>query len=109
VGVRVGLDDALEPAHERVPRVAVVGEGALDLGQVRLLTFGAQAAEEVLLARVAPVQGADADAGALGDRGAGAASGDTGGLSMNNSSTPATPTRRRTIGDASPTRKGTSA
>ena len=41
--------------------------------------------------------------------GAGAASGGSGGLSMNSSSTPATPTTRRTIGDASPTRKATSA
>ena len=66
--VHVGVDHPGQEAGERGP-VVRLGEGGLGLGDVPAQPVVAELAQQVLLARVAPVQGADADARALGDGG----------------------------------------
>ena len=48
-----------------LPRLGVGGQGPPDLGEVDLLPVAAQDAQQILLARVPVIEGADADAGPL--------------------------------------------
>ena len=66
---RVVVDALRMKLSERLPRVARVGQGRLDGGDVAVQAVGAQGAEQVLLARVAAVEGAVPDPGALGHLG----------------------------------------
>jgi hypothetical protein len=66
--VRVGVHDAAHEANEGVPRVVLLGQRSLGLGDVLPLAFGAEPPKEVLLAPVAAVQCADAHASPRGHR-----------------------------------------
>jgi len=67
VGVRG--HDAAQEAGEGLPGLVTGGQCPLDLGEVDLLPVPAQGAQQVLLARVPVVEGADAHPGPLGHRG----------------------------------------
>src|SRR5215467_13282845 len=49
-----------------LPRLGVGGQGPPDLGEVDLLPVAAQGTQQVFLARVPVIEGADADPGPLG-------------------------------------------
>src|SRR6185369_1249772 len=59
--VDIGLHDAVQEDGERVPGIALVPDGGLGLIEVDAESVAAELPEKVLLARPAPVQGADAD------------------------------------------------
>ena len=64
--VGVSVHDAAHEARESPPGVAVVGQGAFGGGYVEPQTVGAEPLEELFLAPVASVKGADADPGPPG-------------------------------------------
>jgi hypothetical protein len=67
--VGVGRDYPLHERGERGPRVPVVGQRLLGLGDVAVQAVPAQLPQHVLLAGIAAVEGGDADAGPLGHLG----------------------------------------
>jgi hypothetical protein len=70
-----GLASAVEDPGQAVgvdgPGIAVVGQGAIELGDVADEPVTGQLSQQVILAGVAPVQGADPDLGPVGDGGDG--------------------------------------